>query len=205
MMTHLAEDTEHLLARVADGDPAAGQVLLQRHRGRLAAMVRLRMDGRLMARFDPSDVVQDTLAEASRKLSNFAQTQPIPFYPWLRSMAWERLIQLHRQHFQAQRRSVQREEASFPLPEESEALLAERIAESTMGASGYAVRKEVRARVRSAIEELPAAAREVVILRHLEELSFKEITTVLSISEAAVYSRYRRAVEQLAKLLKSEQ
>ena len=204
MTTKLEEDTEYLLARVAGGDPAAGQVLLQRHRGRLAAMVRLRMDGRLVARFDPSDVVQDTLAEASRKLSNFAQTQPIPFYPWLRNMAWERLIQLHRQHFQAQRRSVRREETSFPLPEESELLLAERVAESTLGASGYAVRKEVRARVHGALAELPAVAREVVILRHLEELSFKEITTVLGISEAAVYSRYRRAVEQLAKLLKSE-
>lgn len=196
------EDTDCLLTRVADGDQAAADTLLQRHRARLTAMVRLRMDGRLVARFDPSDVVQDALVEASKRLSKFVKSRPIPFYPWLRSMAWERLIQLHRLHFHSQRRSVGREEVSFPLPDESELLLAERVAASTMGASRGAVRNEVQARVHRALAELPPASREVVILRHLEELSFKEITTVMNISEAAVYSRYRRAVEQLGNLLK---
>lgn len=203
-MSTVRDDTERLLERVVAGDGSARHLLLQRYRGRLAAMVRVRMDSRLTARFDPSDVVQDTLAEAARKLDTFAKTQPIPFYPWLRNMAWERLIQLHRQHLHAQRRTVRREEAAFPLPEESELLLAERLATSATGASGFAVRKEIRARVRAALEELPEVSREVVVLRHLEELSFKEITSVLGISEAAVYSRYRRAVEQLAQSLKLE-
>jgi RNA polymerase sigma-70 factor (ECF subfamily) len=123
----------------------------------------------------------------------------------LRNIAWERLIQLHRQHLHAQRRSVRREVAAFPLPEESELLLAERLATSATGASGFALRKEIQARVRAAVEDLPDVSREVVVLRHFEELSFDEITAVLGISEAAVYSRYRRAVEQLAQLLQHEQ
>jgi RNA polymerase sigma-70 factor, ECF subfamily len=129
----------------------------------------------------------------------------MPFYPWLRSIAWERLIQLHREHVVAERRSVNREEQFFPLPQESEAMLADRFAASATGVTGGAVRKEIRNRVRAAIAELQPASQEVVILRHLEELPFKDIAAVLNVSETAVYSRYRRAVEQLASLLKTDQ
>jgi RNA polymerase sigma-70 factor (ECF subfamily) len=193
-----------LLARIAEGQRSAVNILLERHRDRLAAMVRLRMDRRLTARFDPSDVVQDAMIEACRKLTKFAQNQPIPFYPWLRSIAWERLIQLYRRHVQAARRSVGREEPNNELPDDSGAILAERFVQSAANASGLAVRKEMRERVRAAIEELPAAVREVVVLRHLEEMPFKEISAVLGISEDAVYSRYRRAVERLTRLLKED-
>jgi RNA polymerase sigma-70 factor (ECF subfamily) len=198
------DDTEVLLACVAQGQAAAAETLLSRHRDRLASMVRLRMDPRLGARLDASDVVQEALYEAHRRLPQFAHNRPMPFYPWLRNIAWERLIELHRRHVIAQQRSVVRE-TRLPLPEGSEALLAERLAASANGVSALAVRAEVRHRVRAAIAELPPPAQEIVILRHLEELPFKEITAVLGISPAAVYSRYRRAVEQLAVLLKAEQ
>jgi RNA polymerase sigma-70 factor (ECF subfamily) len=201
-MTRDNDDTDLLLARIADGQGSAVNVLLERHRRRLAAMVRLRMDRRVAARFDPSDVVQDTMIEAYRKLPKFAQTRPIPFYPWLRSMAWERLVQLHRRHVHAARRSVNREEWCCELPAGSEAQLAERFVKSATKASGVVIRAELRERVRAAIEELPAAVQEVVVLRHLEDLPFREISAVLGISEDAVYSRYRRAVERLARLLK---
>jgi RNA polymerase sigma-70 factor (ECF subfamily) len=204
MSTDPEEETECLLGRVAEGDELAGQALLQRYRDRLAAMVRYRMDGRVVARFDPSDVIQDAFTEASRKLMDYARTRPIPFYPWLRAIAWERLVQLHRQHLHAQQRSVRREQMSFPLPDESEYLLAERVYNSTLGVSGRAVQREVRARVRAAIEKLPDVSREIIIMRHLEELPFNDITVVLDLSEAAVYSRYRRAIEQLTELLKQE-
>ena len=204
-MLHQDADTDGLLTLVADGHGSAADALLRRHRDRLTAMVRLRMDRRLDPRLDPSDVVQDALTEAYGKLPAFAQTRPMPFYPWLRSIAWERLIQLHREHVVAERRSVNREEQLFPLPQESEAILADRFAASATGITGGAVRKEIRNRVRAAIAELPPASQEVVILRHLEELPFKEISAVLHISETAVYSRYRRAVEQLATLLKTDQ
>jgi RNA polymerase sigma-70 factor (ECF subfamily) len=201
-MAQQDENTDSLLDRVARGHGSAAEALLERHRDRLAAMVRLRMDRRMVARLDPSDVVQDALTEAYGKLPRFARTRPMPFYPWLRSIAWERLIQLHRQHVRALRRSVDREDQAFPLPEHSEAMLAAKLATSATGVSGHALRQEIRDRVHAALGELPAAAREVVILRHLEEMPFKEVAVVLAISEAAVYSRYRRAVEQLARVLK---
>lgn len=203
-MAESKSDTEQLLALVATGDEAATQTLLQRHRRRLVAMVGLRMDGRLAARFDPSDVVQDALAEAAKRLPQYARQQPMPFYPWLRSMAWEKLIQLQRQHLHAKRRTVQREEAFFPLSQESELLLVDRIANSTLGASRQVLQREICGRVRIALQELPEVSREIVILRHLEELPFKEIATILAVSETAVYSRYRRAVENLSRILARE-
>jgi RNA polymerase sigma-70 factor (ECF subfamily) len=198
------DDTDTLLARVASGRESAAEVLLERHRRRLTTMVRLRMDRRMAARLDPSDVVQDALADAYKKLRKFAATRPLPFYPWLRGIAWERLVQLHRQHVGAERRSVKREEAGAELSQDSELLLADRLAASASGSKRRAMRDEIRDRVRAAIRHLSPPAQEIVILRHLEELPFKEITAVLGLSEAAVYSRYRRAMEQLSRLLKSE-
>lgn len=202
-MTAQERKTEELLERITRGDAAATQELFEYHRSRLASMVRARMDSRLTARFDPSDIVQDTLVEASKRLTQYAQDRNVPFYPWLRNIAWEKLIQMHRKHL-AERRSVRREVAGIALPAESEMLLGERFAASASGVSGAAVLHELQARVQLALEKLTEACYEVVVLRHIEELSFREIAVVLGITETAVYSRYRRAVEQLAQLLKTE-
>ena len=80
-------DSDHLLRRVAAGDPAARELLLDRHRQRLRRMIALRLDRRLWARVDPSDVLQETLAEAGQKLPDYARTRPLPFYAWLRQIA----------------------------------------------------------------------------------------------------------------------
>src|SRR5215469_15978069 len=103
-------DTDELLARTAHGDQAAREQLITRHRARLRKMVAYRLDRRLRVRVDPSDVVQEVLAEASRKLPQYLQQRPLPFYPWLRQMAETRLIDLRRRHLESQRRSVCREE-----------------------------------------------------------------------------------------------
>src|SRR5207249_1256497 len=91
-------DTDLLLDQAAHGDRGARQQLLARHRARLRRMVGLRLDRRLAARLDPSDVVQEALAEADRRLSEYLRRRPVPFYPWLRGLAWDRLIELHRRH-----------------------------------------------------------------------------------------------------------
>src|SRR5437870_763694 len=103
-------DTDELLDLASQGDEGARQDLLARHRQRLRQMVAVRMDRRLAARVDPSDVVQEALIEADRRLSDYLRDRPMPFYPWLREMAWERLVALHRRHIAARRRSVNREE-----------------------------------------------------------------------------------------------
>src|SRR5215472_7956514 len=117
-------DTEELLEQAGTGDRTARQQLLARHRGRLRQMVALRIDRRMAARVDPSDVVQEALADAARNLSDYIEERPLPFYPWLRQFAWERLLQLHRHHLRAQRRSVDREQLRiFDIAEDSEAVL----------------------------------------------------------------------------------
>jgi RNA polymerase sigma-70 factor (ECF subfamily) len=97
-MAHAEPDTEELLDRVSGGDDAARQQLLQRHRGRLVQMIAVRLDSRLRARLDPSDVVQEALLEANGSLSDYLVERPMPFYLWLRQIAWQRLIKLHQYH-----------------------------------------------------------------------------------------------------------
>src|SRR5215471_13582600 len=108
-MTRGLPDTEELLQRAGDGDSAARQQLLLRHQQRLQQMVAVHMDRRLAARVDPSDLVQEALLDAHQKLSDYIRKRPLPFYPWLRRLAWERLVRLHRRHLQADKRSVLRE------------------------------------------------------------------------------------------------
>src|SRR5215470_6717040 len=97
-MTPTTPDTEELLRRSQAGDRDARGALLQRHRKRLRRMVALRLDRRLASRLDPSDVVQDVLAAADRRLDEYLSERPLPFYPWLRQIAWDRLVYEHRRH-----------------------------------------------------------------------------------------------------------
>jgi len=199
------EDTEELLDRAGAGDRLARQELLSRHRGRLRQMVALRIDRRMSARVDPSDVVQDALADAARNLSDYLNHRSIPFYPWLRQFAWERLIQLHRYHLQSKRRSVNREQLRiFDLPGDSEAILAVRLAQSESSPSDRLVQDELRERVQAALEGLQPRDREVLVLRYLEQLSTVEIASVLGIGEVAVKGRHRRALERLRSRLEAE-
>jgi RNA polymerase sigma-70 factor (ECF subfamily) len=198
-------DTDQLLDRAGHGDPVAQQELLVRHRGRLRQLIAVRMDRRLAARIDPSDVVQDTLTEAVQRLADYLRRRPLPFYPWLRQLALDRLAELHRGHLRAQKRSVTREEAWDPgLSDASVLELAGRLLARGSSPSARLVRREMRDRVRAALEQLPAADREVLVLRHVEQLSAREIAAVLGVSEGVVYTRHVRALERLRGLFTDE-
>jgi RNA polymerase sigma-70 factor (ECF subfamily) len=199
MMT--TADSEHLLERAAAGDGAAREQLLQRHRLRLGRMVAVRFDPRLAARVDPSDVVQETLAEAAAHLDRYLRERPLPFYPWLRQLAQRRLIELHRRHVQARRRSVTREVGPPGLPDHSALALADRLFARTSSPSAGLRRQERQDRVRAALAALPEPDREVLVLRILEALPTRETATVLGISEVAVRSRQVRALDRLKMLL----
>ena len=195
-------DSEQLLERFLAGDRAARELLLDRHRQRLRRMIALRLDPRLGARVDPSDVLQETLAEADRKLADYARRRPLPFYPWLRCLAWERLVQVHRQHIRVQRRSVKREECQgLPLPDQSALELADRLAARGSSPSARLRRDELCGCLRRALTQLPDAGREILVLRYLEDLSTKEISAVLSVTEATVKMRQLRALRRLRDLL----
>jgi RNA polymerase sigma-70 factor, ECF subfamily len=191
-------DTDQLLRRVQDGDDDARQALLTRHRARLRRMVAVHLDRRLAARVDPSDVVQEALADAAARLSDYARRRPLPFYPWLRQLAWDQLVGLHRRHVRAGKRSVAREEPDvMRLPDESAAELAARLADIRSSPSGHLLREELRQRVRQALGRLAAGDREVLVLRHLEQLSTADAAAVLGIGEGAFKSRHLRALQRL--------
>jgi RNA polymerase sigma-70 factor (ECF subfamily) len=201
-MTPSDADTEQLLQRAAGGSAAACGDLLERHRGRLERMVALRMDRRLAARLDAADVVQDALAEAVQRLPEYLRQRPLPFYPWLRQLAWDRLAELHRRHVGARKRSVTREECWQPeLPDESAAQLADRLVGLTTSPSARLERAEECERVRVALTRLPGPDREVLVLRHLEQLPLAEIAAVLGVTENTAGRRHLRALERLRTLL----
>jgi RNA polymerase sigma-70 factor (ECF subfamily) len=196
------QEVEELLARASRGDAAAQNELFQMYRQRLKRMIALRMDQRLHARFDPSDVVQDALVEANLQLLEYCQERPLPFYPWLRQIAFSRLLDLHRQHILAQKRSVDREEHAVPaLPDASVLELAQRLLGTGTTPSGKLMRAERRQRVQAALQELPERDREILVLRYLEKLSTSEMAAVLGISEGAVKVRHVRALERIRVLL----
>jgi RNA polymerase sigma-70 factor (ECF subfamily) len=202
-MTRSQPDTEELLRRAGDGDRDARGAVLDRHRRRLRRMVALRMDPRLAARVDASDVVQETLAEADRRLDAYLRERPLPFYPWLRQLAWERLVEQHRRHVWAEKRSVAREEAlAFDLSGPSVQELANRLLDRGESPSANLQKEELRTRVRAALGVLDEQDREVLLLRYLEQMPAREVGALLGLSEEAAKKRALRALQRLRDLLK---
>ena len=190
--------TERLMRRAVKGDQSAAGELVDRHRQRLWRMVSFRLDPRVRARVDPSDVVQETLVEAIQKMPQYMQERPIPFYPWLRQLAWRQILHLHQQHLYRQKRSVLREQDDYgPVSDPSHDELARQLAATSMGPSTIMRRAERIARIQQAIDHLRPNHREVLLLRYVEFLTVPEIAAVLDISEAAVKMRHIRALERL--------
>jgi len=195
-------DTGELIRRAASGDREAVDRLLARHRDRLRRMVAIRMDKRLAARLDPSDIVQDALNDASRKLLDYLQHQPLPFYPWLRQLAWKRLIAEHRRHIGAKSRTVTREEHdAMPLPDHSASQLAAQLLSRDTSPSGRLIRKELGAKVQQMLSQMSPPDREVLVLRYLEQLSTAETAAVLGLTVDGVKSRQRRALVRFSNQL----
>lgn len=201
-MTNIESDTEKLLNQVGQGDQEARGRLLARHRDRLRNMVAVRLDRRLAPRIDASDVVQEVLAEANRKLDRYLHDRPLPFLPWLRQLAWEHLAALHRRHVRARKRSILLEDPGvLALPDESAAQLAQRLVDSASNPHRRLLREELQQRIREAVRRLPERDREVLVLRHLEQLSVADTAAVLGLSAGAVKVRHVRALSRLRDLL----
>ena len=196
-------DTDELLRAAGLGDQAARTQLLSKHRDRLRRMVAVRMDRRLASRVDPSDVVQEALADAARDLSAYLRDRPLPFYPWLRGVAWRRLVQLYRHHVVARRRSVDREVPNEPpLADASAHVLA--VASLAAGGSSPSralIREELLDRVHAALARLDPGDRDLLVMRHLEGMSSAEVGEVLGVGEGAVRARLVRALKRLRGLL----
>jgi RNA polymerase sigma-70 factor (ECF subfamily) len=163
------------------------------------------MDRRLAKRLDPSDIVQEAMADASRKLPGYLRDQPLPFFPWLRCLALERLIQAHRRHVRSLARSVGREEPEgLPFPGESALQLVDRLADSGASPIQALMEDERRGQVLAALGRLSPRDRQVLVMRYSEELSFGEIAEVLGVGVGAVKMRHLRAIERFQRLLAGE-
>jgi RNA polymerase sigma-70 factor (ECF subfamily) len=196
------EASEHL----GHGQPADVQsltALFVRHRDRLRRMVRLRLDRRLLGRVDPSDVLQEAYLDIAHRAEEYLANPTMPPFLWLRFLTAQRLTALHRQHLGAQLRDAGREISLHrgAIPQATSVSLAQQLLGRLTSASQAAIRAELQTRLQVVLNSMDPVDREVLALRHFEELTNAETAQVLGLQKAAASNRYIRAIKRLKELL----
>jgi len=198
-------ETQVLLNRVErDGAPATEQ-LWERHREPLRRMISQRLDRTLERRVDPSDVVQEVLLKANQRLPEYLRNPALPFHLWLRQIARDHMIDEHRRHRVAARRSLDREQslAAPAFLDRSSLDLAAQLHDPNLTPAAAALRLELERRFRDALTQLSEDDREIVLMRHFEQLSNGDVARHLGVSEAAAGMRHLRALRRLRSILGS--
>ena len=197
-----AENTEQLLADVREGDLDAVNHLLERHRESVRRMIDLRMDQLLKRRVDASDIVQEVMIEANRRLQTYLQDPVMPFHLWLRQMAKDRLIDAHRRHRGAARRTLDREQTQVAnFTGESSLDLLAQLRDQELTPAAAATWHELQRRFKTACHQLDPQDQEIVLMRHFEHLSNAEAATALNLSPQAASMRYLRAIRRLREVI----
>jgi len=200
-----APEVEELLRRAAAGDSLAWGALLTTHQERLARMVTFRMDPRLSARLDPHDIVQEAFVEASEHRGDYFRTSPGPLFLWLRGVVVNKLRELHRHHLGTRMRDVKRERAIDPAPATSlpdtTAAMCAQLTGGLTRPSVVAARNEIQARLSEGLDHMNPTDREILALRHFEQLSNSEAAELLGIQGDAAAKRYLRALSRLRQIL----
>jgi RNA polymerase sigma-70 factor (ECF subfamily) len=178
---------------------------MRRHRGRLRKLVALRLDLRLQGRVDPSDVIQEACADAVRRLPEYVNKPDVTFYLWLRFLVGQRLHEAHRRHLGAQARYAGREVSLYrgAMPEATTAALAAQLMGKLTSPSVALLRAERKLRLQQALNAMDPIDREVLVLRHYEQLSNGEAAQVLGLDKSAASKRYARALIKLKDILAS--
>ncbi len=197
-VTSDSAETQRLLQQIRAGRREAYDQLFDRHRGLLREMIERRLDPKLAARLDPSDVVQEAHMEAFRRLPDYLDRRPMPFRLWLQKTALERLLNLRRDHVEAARRSVDRE---LVLPDRSSLELARRLVASGTSPSERLDKRELARRIQQALGRLSENDREILLLRYMENLSNQEVAYLLEIEPDTTSKRHGRALLRLQKVL----
>jgi len=202
-----AGETQNLLHRVAQADASATDELWERYRPALRRMIDLRLDRAVSGRVDASDVVQDVLLKASQRLGEYLRNPVLPFHLWLRQIARDHVIDAHRRHRNSARRTVERERALYAghggagHDDRSSLDLAAQLRDSELTPAAEALRRELQGRFHDALLRLEDDDREIVLLRHFEQLSNSEAAQTLGLSEAAAGMRHLRALRRLRNVL----
>lgn len=196
-------DEADLLRLAAAGDQDALRTLFSNHRDRLKRMVHLRLSRRLAGRIDDSDVLQEAALEVARRLAEYQRNPSLPFFLWLRNMTAMKLAEIHRRHLGTQLRDAHREVTLHRggLPMADSVSLAAQLLGTLTTPSQAAIKAETRLLVQEALNGMDPLDREVLALKHFEQLSTSEIAEVLGLSKAGAGSRYLRAIKRLRALL----
>ena len=191
--------TVDLLAKAKDGNDDAINELMDRHRNSLRQLVRMRLDQKIQKRVDVSDVVQDVLVEANRRLQRYIENPVMPFHLWLRQIAKDRIIDAHRRHRVSAKRSVDREQALVAPRgyDQSSIQLANLLGDQRLTPAAAALQQEMAKKVEEAIGLLEEKDCEIIVMRHYEHLTNQEIGKVLNLTEPAASMRYLRAIRRL--------
>jgi RNA polymerase sigma-70 factor (ECF subfamily) len=193
--------TQELLNRAAT-EPGAVEQLLSQNREPVRRMIELRLDRAVAKRVDASDVVQEVMLEASRRMREYLKNPRMPFQLWLRHIARDHIIDAHRRHRQAKRRSVDREQPMRAvLSDQSSVNLIGDLINRELTPASAAIRREMQQRFHEAVNTLPDDDREIILMRHFEQLSNQEVSVALNVTEAAASMRYLRAIRRLRQLL----
>lgn len=204
-MTIEPDDTDVLLRRADAGDQQAPAELFDRFGDRLRRMIKLRLDRRLQGRLDADDVLQESFLEMSRRLPEYVSHPTMPFYLWLRFLTGQRLLQLHRHHLGTQMRDAGQEVSLYrgAMPQATSASLAAQLLGRLTSPSQAVVRAEMQIKLQEALNLMDPLDREVLVLRHFEELSNGETAQVLGLQKSAASNRYIRALKRLKDILAS--
>ena len=192
-------DTHRLLELVRGGDRHAVDRLLRRHRDRLRRLVDARLDRAIAPRVDASDIVQEALIVASRRLDQYLADPTMPFGNWLRLLARDQMIDAHRRHRRAEKRSVDREQRA-PDPRNGDAAprpLTEQLVDSELTPAAAALRRELLQRFHAAVEEMNDDDRAILLMRHFEQMTNAQVAQALDLSPPAAGMRYLRALRRL--------
>lgn len=195
--------TQQLLLDAGQGDAAAVNSLLDRHRDALNRMVRMRLDQKIQRRVGVSDIVQEVLAEASRRLADYLQNPAMAFHLWLRQIAQDRIIDAHRRHRVSAKRSVDREQ-TIALPagdDQSSVQLIAQLGDPELTPAAKVAQQEMVRLVEQALSLLGEQDCEIIVMRHYEELSNQEVAQALGLTEPAASMRYLRAIRRLRSVL----
>jgi RNA polymerase sigma-70 factor, ECF subfamily len=194
-----SDEVAELQRRVEQGDRQALLSLFACHRERLKHIIRLRIDDRLRRRLDPSDVLQEAFLDIARRATAYVAAPAMPPFLWFRWIAGEKLLAMHRRHLGARLGGAGLEVSIHRggLPQASSASLAAMLLGRLTSPTLAARRAEVRRKIQEALDTMDALDREIITLRHFEELSNVEAASVLGLSKTAASNRYVRALKRL--------
>jgi RNA polymerase sigma-70 factor, ECF subfamily len=206
-MTDNPSETAELLARAQAGDEQAFSDLFDHYRERLKRMIRLRLDRRLSGRVDASDVLQEAFLEVHKRFGEYVQDKKdqLPLYLWLRLVTGQKMTDIHRHHLGAKMRDANQEVSLYrgALPQATSVSLAAHLLGRMTSATQAAIRAEHKLLVQEALNSMDPLDREVLVLRHFQQLSNDETALSLGIKKTTASQRYVRALKRLKEILTS--